>query len=78
MSPDILSGESKSRKMSSEWITSKKFDIPQTFIVKCPAIIQNVRQRTGSALDKMSSQANMNFAYSAFRPIICHMFKSDG
>ncbi len=31
ISPDILSSESKSRKMSSKWITSEKFYIRQTF-----------------------------------------------
>ena len=43
ISPDILTDESKSRTMSGKWIT-----------VKCPARIQNVRQRTEGAVKSIS------------------------
>ncbi len=34
------------------------------FTAKCPARIQNVQRRTWGSSDKMSSEAQMNFAYS--------------
>ena len=56
---------------------AKSLILVRLFIVKCPAIIQNVRQRTGSSLDKISDKAKMNFAYSGDRdqsllyPLLC-------
>ncbi len=46
---------------------SGKQDLHDKCIVKCPAIIQSVWQRTRSLPDKMSGEAKMNFVYSECR-----------
>ena len=43
---------------------SKKFDTRGHFTMKCPARSQNVWQRAGNSPEKMSGEAQMNFAYS--------------
>ena len=43
----------------------KNLIFTRLFAVKCPAIIQNVRRRTGGSPDTMSGKSKINFAYSA-------------
>ena len=67
ISPDILSGEIKSRKLSGEWITSEKFDIRQTFYSQLSVENSNCPAKDWKFAGQMSGEAKMNFAYSAYQ-----------
>ena len=54
--------EKKQRQCLPNIFPAKSFTFGGYFIVKCPARIQNVGRRPGGSLDKMSGEAQMNFA----------------
>ena len=89
--PDSLDMSSEFRKLSGEGVWScrtkcpvstnqgqcpaKSFIFAGHFTVKCPARIQDVQWKTACSPDKMSGEAQINFAYSATWWIACEFSK---
>ena len=53
---------------------AKSLIIAGHFTVKCPSRLKNVQQRTAGSSDKMSSEAQTNFAYSIYCGMSCAFF----